>query len=113
MSDYPLAMYHTAVKRPRNAFGRLVEGGEPVHTGDVVDPGYHVPIAQAHALNEGQQVGDAYFIPKHHYCTIMCVKYEGSKVDELASKKYEEELTGQGWVRNPNDLKEEYDETDK
>src|SRR5271163_4181634 len=101
MADYPLALYHVAVKRPRNVFGRLMEGQEPVNTGDTVNPFYHIPIADAKALNRGLAVGEFHFIPKYHYRTMLCVVYDtGGGVDLAASKAKEEALAAEGWVRN-------------
>jgi len=111
MSDYPRVLYHTAIKRPRNIFGKLIEGAEPVHDGDLANPNYPTPNApeSAHGV-KGRSMGE-HLIPQHHYRTMTVVKYfDNNVVDEEASKIEEERLTTEGWVRHPDLLKEEYDE---
>jgi hypothetical protein len=114
MSDYPIVLYHTSIERPRNVFGRIIDGAEPVHKGDLQNPGYPIPLANAADLHtKGTALGGLHLIPKYHYKTMSCAVYDiGGILDEEASRKREAELVEEGWVRNPNDLKEDYDEAD-
>ena len=91
MSDYPRVVYHTAIKKPRNVFGRAIDA-PPVNTGDAITPGYP---------------------EKLHYKTMLCVVYTAGQVDEAASKAEEARLGTEGWVRHPDLLKENYEDTDK
>ena|SRR5277367_2045844 len=111
MSEYPRVLYHTSIRRPRNAFGRLIEGAEPIHTGDLMNPGYPIPIGDA-TPNKGHSVG-IHFVGQHHYKTMICVVRDSANgIDEEASKVEEERLATEGWVRHPSELKEEYEDTD-
>lgn len=112
MSDYPRAMYHTAIKHRRNAFGKIVEGY--VHDGDLVDPNFPKPEGQQRNTDiqiSGKIMGP-HLLEQKHYRTMLVGVYDLSSglVDEAKSKAQEEELAKQGWVRHPSELKEEYED---
>lgn len=91
-NEYPRVLYHTAIKRPRNIFGKPVKNVLPIFAGDRLNP--HNP--------------DAGLL---HYRTMTVAVYGANGMIDLeASKAKEEELAKQGWVRHPNLLKEEYED---
>lgn len=108
--DFPKVMYHTAIRHRYNVFGRMVEGY--VNAGDEASPNYPLPDAQKDTdiQSRGKVLGP-HLIPQHHYRTILVAQRDSiGNIDEGASRAEVERLKKQGWVTDPNDLKEEYED---
>lgn len=110
-NDFPKVMYHTAIRHRYNVFGNKVEGF--VHAGDLASPNYPVPKESERDTDiehHGRIMGP-HLLPQHHYRTRLVAVYDSAGgFNEPASIAEVERLKKEGWVTDPNELKEEYED---